>query len=136
MRTAYKALWNAVFHMIVPDDSYISQNNEQELGELAYPKSISFMARNPCYCSRFLGAWGLFFPVSLPGSQSRASGGPSILGRIDEADKGGDAGLRDDLISVAYSRGKPRSEGEHRSSCEPLTLGPPLQTGLSGAEAD
>lgn len=39
-------------------------------------------------------------------------------------------------ISVAYSRRKSRSEGGLRASCGPLKLGPPLQTGLSGAEAN
>lgn len=39
-------------------------------------------------------------------------------------------------ISVAYSRRKSRSEGGLRASCGPLKLGPPLQTGLSGAEVN
>lgn len=30
--TVYRGLWNAVFHMIVLDDSCISQNSGQEIG--------------------------------------------------------------------------------------------------------
>ena len=40
----------------------------------------------------FWGVLGPFFPVSLPGSQSGASGGPGILGRVGVADRGDDAG--------------------------------------------
>lgn len=78
--TAYKVLWNAVFHMIALEGSCIRQNNEQDIGERLIP-TLSFMAPKPLHGCLFLGCVVtplLSLRLWVPG----ASGGPGILPRV------------------------------------------------------